>query len=104
LLDTPELIITLLRVLRALVEVAAFTLIGQGLLYFLAGASREQNFVYQLFRIITNPVTKAVRIITPRVIVDKHIGAVSFFLLLWLWLLLAMAKQHYCASQSLVCA
>ena len=62
----------LVSVLRALVEVAGFFLLGQGLLYVLAGSSREKNAVYQLFRVITNPVVKAVRFITPKQVVDKH--------------------------------
>lgn len=101
-MDSIEL--TLIRILRALVEVAIFALMGQGLLHFLAGKSREQNFVYLLFKIITNPVTRSVRFITPRVIIDRHIALVSFFLLLWIWLLLGMAKRYLCVSQGLICA
>ena len=101
-MDSLEL--TLVRILRALVEVAIFALMGQGLLHFLAGKSREQNFVYLLFRIITNPVTRSVRFITPRIIIDRHIAMVSFFLMLWIWLLLGMAKRYLCALQGLNCA
>ncbi len=91
-MDSFEL--TLVRILRVLVEVALFTLLGQGLLYVLAGKSREGNVIYRLFKIITNPVTNAVRALTPRIILDRHISLVSFFLLFWLWLMLAVAKRY----------
>ena len=62
----------LVSVLRSLVEVAGCFLLGQGLLYLLAGASREKNVVYQLFRVVTNPVVKITRFITPKQIEDRH--------------------------------
>ncbi len=77
-----------------MVEVALFSLIGQGILHLFAGASRDKNVVYRLFKVITSPVTKIVRAITPRFIVDSHINLVAFFLLLWLWILLALAKRY----------
>ncbi len=83
----------IVSILRALVEVAGMFLLAQGLLYLLAGATREKNIVYQLFRIITRPVIQITRFVTPRVIVDKHIPFVAFFILFWLWLLLAYVKQ-----------
>ncbi len=91
-MDSFEL--TLIRILRALIEVALFTMLGQGLLHFLAGESRDRNFVYQLFKVITSPVIRAVRALTPRAILDRHIGLMSFFLLFWLWLMLAVAKRY----------
>lgn len=86
--------VKLVSMLRAVVEVALFSLMGQGLLHVLAGASRDNNVVYKLFKLITSPVTKVVRAITPRFILDRHINLVSFFLLLWLWILLAVAKRY----------
>lgn len=93
----------LISLLRALVEVAGMFLLGQGVLYLLAGASRHQNFVYQLFGILTRPVIKVTRMITPKVIIDKHIGVVAFFLLFWLWIGLNVLKRYLCISQGLDC-
>ena len=83
----------IVSILRALVEVAGMFLLAQGLLFLLSGATREKNIVYQLFKIITRPVIQMTRFVTPRVIVDKHIPFVAFFMLFWLWLLLAYVKQ-----------
>ena len=85
--------LNIVSILRVLVEVAGMFLLAQGLLYLLAGATREKNIVYQLFKIITRPVIQMTRFVTPRVIVDKHIPFVAFFILFWLWLLLAYVKQ-----------
>lgn len=85
------LIVTLLR---ALVEVAGFALLGQGLLAVLAGKKRDDNFVYRLLQIVTSPIIKLVRFITPRFVLDAHMPLLTFFLLLWIWLGLALLKRY----------
>lgn len=93
----------LVRALRAIVEVAGLALLGQGLLAVLAGKARQQNFVYQLFQVVTRPVIRAVRFITPRFILDRHLPLVSFFVLLWLWIALAFAKRFLCTLHGASC-
>ena len=82
----------ILSILRALVEVAGYALLGQGLLYVLAGAKREGNSVYKLLQLIASPAVKAMRAILPRAIVDRHVPVITFFVLLWLWLGLAWLR------------
>jgi hypothetical protein len=82
----------LVIILKALAEVALFAFLGQGILYLLAGAKRETNFVYTTFKMLTSPVTKVTRLITPRVILDRHVAFVAFFLLLLVWAGLTIAK------------
>ncbi|MEO8101272.1 MAG: hypothetical protein ABI790_02030 [Betaproteobacteria bacterium] len=79
-------------ILKALVEVALFAFLGQGILYFFAGAKREQNFVYTTFKMLTSPVTKFARLIAPRFVVDQHIAFLALFLLLVAWVALTVAK------------
>ena len=79
-------------ILKALTEVAGVAMIGQGVLWVLAGSKRDQNLVYGIFKTLTAPVIKAARAITPRVILDQHIGLVAFFLLIVLWLGLTVMK------------
>ncbi|MBM3391761.1 MAG: hypothetical protein FJY34_07270 [Betaproteobacteria bacterium] len=95
--------IFIVAILRALVEVALLALLGQGVLALLAGGRRHTNFVYKLFLIITDPVIKVCRWITPRVIIDKHLPFVAFFFLFWLWLLLAWVKRELCVLSNLAC-
>lgn len=95
--------ILLVSILRSLVEVAGFALLGQGVLVLLAGKYREQNIFYRTLRTVTQPVVRAVRFITPRFILDAHVPVLTFFLLLWLWLMLAFAKRHLCGLHGLAC-
>ncbi len=93
----------LVSVLRVLVEVAGYALLGQGVLALLAGKHRHNNVFYKILQTITNPVVKAVRVITPRFILDAHVPMVTFFLLFWLWIALAFAKRHLCGVHGLAC-
>ena len=86
-------------IFKALIEVALLVMLGQGLLFVLAGASRHENLVYRLFVAATRPIMKATRAITPRFIVDPHIGLVAFFLLLVLWVCALALKVHFFTEQ-----
>jgi uncharacterized protein YggT (Ycf19 family) len=97
----PELLV--LGILRALVEVSMLFLLGQGLLALLAGSRRHTNTIYQLFVIVTRPVLKIVRKISPPQVIDKHLPFVAFFLLFWCWIGLAYLKQSYCEVHLLQC-
>ena len=79
-------------ILKALTEVAGVAMIGQGILWVIAGAKREQNMVYGLFKTLTAPVMKAARVITPRIVLDRHLWMVALFLLIVLWLAFTAIK------------
>jgi uncharacterized protein YggT (Ycf19 family) len=96
--------LTLVTILRALVEVAGWFLLGQGVLYLLAGAQRDRNSVYRLFRLLTSPVVKLTRAITPRRVIDRHVPVVAFFILLWIWIGLALVKRHLCTLHQIACS
>jgi hypothetical protein len=84
---------TTVTLLRMLVEVALFSLIGQGVLYVLAGANRERNIFYIILKTIASPAMRVARWVSPPFVVDQHIGWVALFLLTVLWLGLGVAKQ-----------
>ena len=79
-------------ILKALTEVAGVAFFGQGVLWVIAGSKRDENVVYNLFKTLTSPFTRVARVITPRVVLDAHIGLVAFFLLAMLWLALTGIK------------
>jgi hypothetical protein len=89
----------LVTIAKALVEIAALFIVGQGILYVLAGEKREGNFFYQLLRVTTRPVYGIVRLLTPKVIVDRHVPWVALMVLFWLWLALTFAKIQICAER-----
>ncbi len=82
----------LVVICKGLVEFAALILLGQGLVYLLSFGRHEANPVYRLFRLLSSPVTKSVRVITPRQVADRHLPVVGFFLLFWLWFGLVLMK------------
>ena len=90
----------LATILKALIEIALLFLLGQGLLVVLAGASRHQNLFYRAIAMVTGPVMKATRFITPRFIIDQHIGFVAFFLLAILWVAALLMKVHFYLEQA----
>lgn len=89
--------------LKALLEVAGMALIGQGLIGLLAGKARQENFVYRIFQVVTSPIYKLARMISPRFIADAHLGLASFFIVFWIWVALVFAKGYVCQSQNLAC-
>ena len=86
-------------VLKALTAIAGVGMLGQGLLWVIAGAKRDQNIVYNIFKTITSPVMKATRFVMPRLVLDQHLGLAAFFLLAVLWVALtAMKIKLYIAN------
>ena len=102
-MENVTLQIQLIAIIRTVVEVAGWALIGQGILAVFAGKAREQNVIYKVFQIITAPVVKAVRFFTPRFIVDAHVPLIAFFLLFWIWIALAAWKHRLCVLNHLAC-
>lgn len=82
----------LVVMLKAINEIALIALISQGALYVLAGSKRDNNFVYFILKTMTMPAMKFARLITPRIILDQHIGWVTLFILLLAEALLIAAK------------
>lgn len=82
--------------LKLIAEIALLAMAGQWLLGLLAGARREQNFFYQLLAILTGPFTRLTRLISPRVVLDRHIPLAAFLLLLSLWLVATVVKINLC--------
>ena len=93
----------LVQLARVLVEVAGFALFGRGILALMAGKSRHENLFYKILETITRPAVKAVRWLAPRFIIDAHVPMLTFFLLFWLWIALAIAKRYLCSLHGLAC-
>ena len=82
-------------VLKGLAELLLLVMLGQGILFVLAGTGRHTNLVYRMFATVTSPIMKAARAITPRLIVDQHIWLVALFLVIAAWVLALALKVHY---------
>ncbi len=77
-------------------------LLGQGLLGVLAGAKRDDNFFYQLLKILTRPFVAVARFIAPRQVADHQVGFVAFFLLSVIWVIVTFEKINFCLNNKMV--
>jgi hypothetical protein len=83
-----------IQMFKAVIEVALFAFVGQAILFIMAGAKRDENFVFSTLKMITSPMTFIVRYISPRIILDRHIPFATFLFLCTLWVGLTAAKAQ----------
>ena len=79
--------------LRILVEICLFALIGQGILAVLPGVDRERNIFYLVLRTLASPGWRVARWVSPRFVLDQHVGWIALLLLGVLWVGLLVVKQ-----------
>jgi uncharacterized protein YggT (Ycf19 family) len=82
--------IQLLNIVYALAAFAMMLLLGQFLVRVISFGRHEENPVYRLFRLLTSPVVRVTRAITPARVADVHVPVVAFLLLFWICLGLAV--------------
>ena len=79
---------------EAVLEIALFFLLGQGVVHLLAGESRAANTAYRTLVFLNRPAWWLTRLLAPRIIIDRHIAILSFFVTLLLWALLVAARIY----------
>ena len=87
-----------LNIAQLILYIGALGLIGQGLLYVLAGQKRDTNLFYQLIGIINKPWTLIARFISPKQIIDRQIPFVAFCIVGVLYIAVTLAKIEHCIS------
>lgn len=86
-------------IVKGLAELAGMFLLGRGLLYLLSGMKRGDNIFYQVIAIVTDPLIRAARWLTPRVVLDSFVPAIAFALVAWVWLAIVFwILPDMCAS------
>ncbi len=93
--ESPAMLL-LITSLKLLAEIALMALLGQLVLGLLAGARRHTNLFYRLLGVVTRPVLRLSRWVTPRVVLDRHLPLVAFLWLAALWLLATWLKISVC--------
>lgn len=83
----------LISAARATVEMLGLCMLGQGMLYLIAGSGRSNNRIYQLFDLITRPPRQLVAKLMPGVPSAVAVGVLTFVILLLLWIGLALARK-----------
>ena len=94
--------LTALNLAQLVLYIALLALVGQGILYVLAGARRETNFFYKLLQVLSKPFTLPVRKITPRQVGDSQVPVVTFFLLVVLYAVVTFERADLCVSSQMV--
>ncbi|MDP3701496.1 MAG: hypothetical protein Q8R72_11405 [Hylemonella sp.] len=84
--------------LKLIAEIALLALLGQWLLGLLAGAKKDQNLFYQILQIMTRPFVSAARLLTPKLVLDRHVPLVAFLLLFFIWLGTTIYKIQTCVK------
>ena len=83
---------------KLLTEIALMALLGQWLLGKLAGTRREQNFFYQLLKLLGRPAVLVARRVTPAFVDPHHVPLVAFALLGMAWLAATVVKIQLCLA------
>lgn len=94
--------LTVLNAVQLVLYIALLALVGQGVLYVLAGAKRETNFFYKLLQVLTKPFTAGVRKMTPKLVADQHVPVVACFLLLVVYAVVTFERADLCVTGNLV--
>lgn len=94
--------LTFLNIAQLVLYIALLSLLGQGLLFVLAGAKRDSNFFYKLLQLLSKPFTLPVRKLTPRQVADRHVPVVTFGLLLILYAVVTFEKINHCLAVNMV--
>jgi uncharacterized protein YggT (Ycf19 family) len=93
--------LTALNLIQLVLYIALLALLGQGLLYILAGPGRDSNFFYKLLQVLTKPFTFVVRKITPKQVSDQQVPIVAFLLLAVIYAVVTFEKIQLCVGQNM---
>ncbi|MEY2683716.1 MAG: hypothetical protein RJA09_860 [Pseudomonadota bacterium] len=90
--------LTTLILVKLVLEIALLALVGRWVVGLLSGQRRDQNFFYQILHIMVRPFLSGVRLVTPRLVVERHLPLVTFLILGFAWLAVTVAKVQTCVQ------
>ena len=85
--------IFIISAVRSVIELLGLCLLGQGVLYVLAGRNRGSNRMYQLFDLLTKAPRKLLASVLPAETGPFVVGTFSFLILLLAWVGLAFVRK-----------
>jgi cytochrome b561 len=92
------MLLTFLTLMQLVLYIPMLALVGQGILYVLAGPRRQSNFFYQLLQLLSKPFTFVVRKITPRQVGDHQVPIVTFFLVVLAYIVVTLERIQLCVQ------
>jgi hypothetical protein len=81
---------------KLIAEIALMALVGQWILGLMAGAKRETNVFYRTLQVVAQPFVRLARLLSPPVVLDRHVPVVAFLLLTFMWLFATLTKIDLC--------
>jgi hypothetical protein len=96
--DASPHVLQALNFLQLLLYIPLLALLGQAVLFVLAGHRRGENFFYQLLQLVSKPFTAVVRKLTPAKVADRHVPVVTFLLLLIVYAIVTFEKIDLCVT------
>lgn len=70
----------LLNILQVVLYVPLLALVGQALLFVLAGGRHQSNFFYKTLATLASPFTAVVRLLTPKWLSAGQVGVITLML------------------------
>jgi uncharacterized protein YggT (Ycf19 family) len=86
----------ILLIAQTLLFIAATALLGQLVVGLFHWRRRQDNVVYQLLGVVARPVVRAVRAVTPRLVIDAHVPLVAFLLCAVAYFVVGFAHRDVC--------
>lgn len=88
--------LTVISIIKLVCEIALLALVGRFILGLLAGDKRQANPFYQLLHIMCKPFLGAARLISPKLVIDRHMPLVAFLTLAFVWVFVTFQKIQMC--------
>lgn len=89
------MLVFLISALRAIVEMLGLCLIGQSMLYLMAGRQRASNPIYQFLALVTRGPRKFTAYLLPAGCSSHLIGMICLLILFFAWIGLALLRKFY---------
>lgn len=93
--------LTILLLVKLVAEIALFSLMGRAALVLLTRGKPQGNWVYGLFRTLSQPFVRVVAWCSPRFVLARHHPLAAFCLLAAVWLWVTVAKIQFCLQSGL---
>ena len=85
-------------VLQYILLLAGMFMVGQFIVGIFNWRRRENNVIYRFFGVLTQPVFRIARVLSPRVVLDQHIPLVAFFLVCFGYIFVVAMLYRECTA------
>ena len=84
--------------IKLIAEIALMALLGRWLLGLLAGSKKDNNFFYQILQVVVRPFISLTRLLTPSLVLDRHVPLGAFLMLVFVWFGATLFKIQLCVE------